>query len=403
MSLHRFHFSPKLLVAVLLLSSACDNAALLTFETTGADQMRPLALVTFDTDLEAGNYIAKDHTAKRVPLQVDQEGQATILLVRVLPGAVTRWTVYPTANEEASVTARHAASQILFHAEGREVAAYHVSTGKLPRTDIPAIYHRDGYLHPVRTPLGRIVTDDYPPDHLHHHGIWAAWTRTIFQGRTPDFWNMGNLTGRVEVNTLDSMWSGYVHAGIKASHRYVDMTAQEDVSALHESWHMKVYGNSLDMNIFDLALVQTSATDSILVLSEHRYGGVGLRGHRSWSGEEGAEFLTSEGRTREDGHATRARWCHVGGRIDGEYAGIAVLSHPDNHEAPQPMRIHPTEPFFNFAPTQAGAFAITPDEPVVWKYRFVTYDGKSDQELLDALWEDYASPLPVQVIQQSRP
>ena len=396
-----FHIPRISVFTVILVSSACENTTLLTFETTGADQMRSLAIVTLDTNLKAGDYTAQDHTGKNVPFQVDHQGRGTLLMVRALPGAVTRWTVSPATQEASSVTAYRVDSQILFNIEGRKVVAYQFSKRKLPRTNIPEIYHRDGYLHPVWTPRGRIITDDYPPDHIHHHGVWAAWTNTIFQGRKPDFWNMGEATGRVEVSSLDSMWSGSVHAGLKASHRYVDMTTSEEVAALHESWHMEVYGASSKLNILDLTLTQLAATNSSFVLQEHRYGGVGFRGHRDWSGERGAEFFTSEGRTRENGHATRAHWCHIGGRIDGDDAGITILSHPENHEAPQPMRIHPTEPFFNFAPTQAGTFTINPDKPVVWKYRFVTYDGAHDQDLLDALWDDYANPLTVEIIHQS--
>ena len=172
----------------------------------------------------------------------------------------------------------------------------------------------------------------------------------------------------------------------------------EEVTALNEAWHLKVYRAPTDINILDLSLTQIVATGDTLVLPEYMYGGVGVRGHREWVGEDGAEFFTSEGLTRENGHATRARWCDIGGIVDGERVGIAVLSHPDNHESPQPMRIHPTEPFFNFAPTQAGEFEITSDEHTTWKYRFVTYDGAYDQDFLDALWEDYANPLTVHIV-----
>ncbi len=393
----RLNYSRLAILIIIFVCSACDNSVILTFETTGADRLRPFAIVSFKTDLESGNYMARDHTGKTAPLQVDEDENATLLIYRALPGALMRWTVTPNTESANRVIAQQVEGQIEFTVENRAAVAYQISKGELPRDDIPDLFLRGGYLHPVWTPSGQIVTDDYPPDHIHHHGIWAAWTNTIFQGQRPDFWNMGQGTGRVEVSGLDSLWSGSVHGGLYARHDYIDMTDDEAV-ALNESWRMNVYGTPTDLNILDLKLIQTTATDSAVVLVEHRYGGVGVRGHRNWKGEDGTEFFTSEGLTREDGHATRARWCHIGGLIDGEPAGIAVLNHPDNHESPQPMRIHPTEPFFNFAPTQAGTFEITPDMPIEWKYRFVTYDGNHDRELLDALWEDYANPLDVQII-----
>jgi hypothetical protein len=57
------------------------------------------------------------------------------------------------------------------------------------------------------------------------------------------------------------------------------------------------------------------------------------------------------------------------------------------------MRIHPTEPFFNFAPQQAGPLTIRTGEPLTLRYRFVVTDGPPDAAWLDAMWQAYAMPL----------
>lgn len=394
------HFSRIVAFFVIGVGCGCDSATLLTFETRGADQLRPVAIVIFDTNLEPGNYTARDHTGKHASMQVDQSGTATMLMSRAHPDVVMRWTVSHDPDLSSDVKADETDNQIVFRVQGRSLASYHISAGQMPRIGIREIYRRDGYLHPLWTPNGRIVTDDYPPDHLHHHGIWAAWTRTRFQGQSPDFWNMGAGSGRVEVERIDTVWSGSVHAGLHAMHRYVSLVGEE-VTVLHESWQMNVYRTSVAANILDLKLTQTTATDSALLLMEHHYGGVGVRGHRDWAEKDAVEFFTSEGLTRENGNATRARWAHIGGVIEGQYAGISVLSHPMNHEAPQPIRIHPTQPFLNFAPTQSGAFQIRSDEPAIWRYRLIIHDGRFDPKLVEALWNDYANPLTVRIIRAS--
>ena len=76
------------------------------------------------------------------------------------------------------------------------------------------------------TPGGTVITDDYPHNHKHHHGIWFPWTNTIFEGRKPDFWNMGNGTGTVEFTGLNGQWSGPVYAGFSSSHQFVDLIAK---------------------------------------------------------------------------------------------------------------------------------------------------------------------------------
>jgi len=60
------------------------------------------------------------------------------------------------------------------------------------------------------------------------------------------------------------------------------------------------------------------------------------------------------------------------------------------------MRIHPTEPFFCFAPQQLGDMAIEPGKPYVSKYRFIVMDGDPPKERIDAFWRDYAEPVRVE-------
>jgi hypothetical protein len=135
-----------------------------------------------------------------------------------------------------------------------------------------------------------------------------------------------------------------------------------------------------------------------LKLPLYHYGGLGLRGNRAWNGTNACLFLTSEGVTdRVAGNETRGRWCWVGGDVDGTRTGIAILCHPDNFRAPQPMRLHPSEPFFCFAPSQLGDWEIKPGEPYVARYRFVTADGPPDATRLNHQWDDYAHPPKVEV------
>jgi hypothetical protein len=56
------------------------------------------------------------------------------------------------------------------------------------------------------------------------------------------------------------------------------------------------------------------------------------------------------------------------------------------------MRLHPDEPFFNFAPQQAGDMSIEPGTTFVARYRFVVHDGPPDAAALNRLWNDFAHP-----------
>lgn len=280
---------------------------------------------------------------------------------------------------------------VSFLLRDRPVVVYQGGEGTLP-SGVPDEYRRAGYLHPVTTPSGQVVTGDYPSNHLHHHGFWTAWTRTEFAGRSPDFWNMGQKKGRVEfVRWLGSEETPDA-AELRALHRYVDLSAPRPLTVLEEAWTVRVLPTPLgEPYRIDLTLRQTNVTTEPLTLPKYHYGGLGFRGLDAWNGPTQCLFLTSEGITnRLQGNETRGRWCWIGGAVSNGVAGVAILGHPTNFRSPEPMRLNPTEPFFCFAPQQLGEFSIPPGGTHVARYRILVADGPPDAAALERQWTEWA-------------
>ena len=360
---------------------------------------RQQTVVSFDVPAGVQATDLQGPQNRLLPLQTDGS-RASFILPELAKGARATYKLVIKPGIRPEITLRREEKKLKVASGSHPLLEYQAEPGDFPRPDIKDLFRRGGYLHPILSPSGKMVTDDFPPNHIHHHGIWWAWTKTEFDGREPDFWNMGDGKGRVDFVAIDRSWSGPVDAGFIARNRFVDLTKKEPIVVLNEVWDVRVY-NTVDPKrgwIFDLTSTQECATDKPLKLPEYRYGGIGLRGNRAWNGKENAHFLTSEGISdRIKGHATKARWCDMSGNVDGAQAGIAVLGHPENFRAPEPMRIHPDEPFFNFAPMQAGDMSIEPGKKYVWRYRFVVHDGAPDPKVLDAAWNDFANPPKVTV------
>jgi len=340
------------------------------------------------------------HDGSSSALQTD--GPEAWFVVRNLKQGQKRTYTLGKGAVRESAAAVHQDGSVILRAFNQTALVYRTEKTALPpnRPDLKPIFQRGGYIHPVLSPSGKQITDDYPSNHKHHHGIWFAWTHTEFEGRSPDFWNMGDGKGFVQFDSLDKTWNGPIHAGFSSKHRQMDLTedAEKPKTALLESWNVKLYAIGNDAKqphfVFDMEITDTCAHGPVK-LPQYRYGGIGLRGNWAWNGKDKLNFLNSEGMTdrgKGDKNETVGRWAHMGGAVDGAPTGIAMLGHPENVRAPQPQRIHPTEPFLNFAPQQAGDVEIAPGRPLTLRYRFVVADGPPDRTELDRLWNDYAHP-----------
>lgn len=325
---------------------------------------------------------------------------------------------YPAAEEKAERTPKLVCvddgSQLILTAGDRPILRYHHAIAESPAGIDPA-YRQSGHIHPFYSPGGIEVTDDFPEDHAHQHGIFFPWVNTSFKGRKVDFWNQAKGLGIIEHEKILATRNGGVFSQFTVAKNHQAHTADGKYEpVLNETWQVRAYDFE-GYYVVDLESRQRCATKEALEVKEFRYGGMAVRGNYQWydpdlqdsiralnkakagQGELAAldvlrDYLTSEGKTWVDGNATRARWVTMHGELDGQQTGITVMCHPNNFRAPQHVRLHPSKPYFCFAPMIAGDFEIKPGEVYVSRYRFITRDGEVDAKLMERLWNDYANP-----------
>ena len=280
-------------------------------------------------------------------------------------------------------------------ADGRPVAAYQTQPSVPLAGEAGPGVGRGGYLHPLLTPSGRVVTDDDLPGQPEQRGLWSAWGATRVEGRTPDFWHIGRGTGAVEFEGVLEAWSGPVVAGFRARHRAVDRTVRPPLTAETETWDVRLPALGRvgpRHRVLDLTIRHEVVLPRPIVVAAAPYGGLGLHGPRAWSGGTGMAVITSEGRTRRNASRSRARWVAMVGLVGGGNAGVAILDHPDNFRHPQPLFVDGGQPFVSYAAMQSGPITLTMDRDLVLRYRIVTFDGFPDRAWLERLWQAYAHP-----------
>lgn len=349
-----------------------------------------------------GFTLTREEDGKNVPVQITQDDPPRIMWIigeELRAGQSRQYRLSPTAESPAApaVTCRDNGRQLVVSVGDKPVLHYNHAIVPAPNAD-EAYYARSGYLHPLFAPDGQILTGDFAPDHPHQHGVMFAWTNTTFEGRDINFWDQKSQTAKIEHVAIGETFEGQVAGGFRVALRHTDLTAPEGPKpVLDETWDVRVY-NVSDGFLFDVHSTQRCAGDSPLTINQYHYGGMAIRGRREWLKAEGAEFLTSTGKTRDNGNHSRPDWVTMSGQLDGRPYDVTMFASPYNFRAPQPLRLHPSKPYFVFAPLVLGEFQIRPGTPYESRYRFHVAQGAPNVKRTQQLWQDYADPPQVTLI-----
>ncbi len=350
-------------------------------------------------------------------------GQTRRYALHVVDSRADRPSTHPRSltHPRAKVKPERSSRIRTFLVDNKPVATY-LEAIQDPPAEIDPVFRRGGFLHPVRTPDGHVLTDDFPPDHAHQHGVFFAWVNTKYRGESVDFWNQAKQLGDVEPVDVLSTADGPVFGEIRAEHRHIAIRDGDRIPVLQEFWNVRVYALG-DPHVIDLTSQIRLARDQdpnaslmpslpTLEVMENRYGGFAVRGRRGWIVESNSDFLTEGGKSRLDGNHTRPRWASLYGKIVAEddsesgpserFGSLSVIDMPTNPRYPQPVRLAPNRPYFCKAPMVLGPFTIDSETRYQVTYRLVADDGKPDAERLTRMADDLEDPPTIHVLMGGR-
>jgi len=301
---------------------------------------------------------------------------------------------------------RKADGNLTLYADQRPVFSYRYETMFPPR-GIDPLFKRSGFIHPLWSPKGEILSRVQPPDHYHHYGIWGPWTLTHIGDREVDFWNLNKGEGTVKFAGFLSETTGSVFSGLRVLQQHIDFGAGgEDQIAMHEVLDVRVWNSSQGVWIIDYTTAINTPLKEGIMLDAYRYGGgIGYRATEKWT-KENCTVLTSEGKTRADADGSTARWCIVEGEsaVDEGRSGILFMSHPANRAHPEPMRVWPLDGnggrgdmYFEFTPIRHQSWKLNKGNDYVLKYRMIVFDGRMDKETAEMYWRSFSGAPVIQI------
>ncbi|MDO9341814.1 MAG: PmoA family protein [Bacteroidales bacterium] len=316
-------------------------------------------------------------------------------IFELVKGKITQTpVVVATANDGA----------LILHKGPQNLLQYYFKTVYPPK-GIDTVFKRSGFIHPLWSPHGQVLTRIQAPDHYHHYGIWNPWTHVLYEGDTIDFWNLRSKQGTVRFANFVKVENGSVFSEFGALHEHVVFKkGGGEKVAMNELHSVRVYRpqENQDFFVVDFNFQMNTADESPVKLLKYRYAGFGWRTTEKWD-KNNSMVLTSEGKTRKDADGSKARWCIVQGEIDNDYAGIVMMSFPTNYNYPEPLRIWPEssnsrgDMFANFCPTKDMDWLLKPHQNYSLKYRMLVYNGRVDKEKAESAWQYFAYPPKVSV------
>ena len=276
-----------------------------------------------------------------------------------------------------------------------------------PPEGVDPLFKRSGFIHPLWSPGGEILTRVQAPDHYHHYGIWGPWTLTHIGDREVDFWNLYKGEGTVKFAGFLSETTGGVFSGFCALQQHIDFGAKgEDQIAINEILDVRVRNIHDKVRVIDYTTILNTPLHNGIMLDAYRYGGgIGFRATEKWT-KDNSTVLTSEGKTRIDADGSNARWCIVEGESEVKEgrSGILFLSHPSNRAHPEPMRVWPMDAnggrgdmYFEFTPIRHESWELKKGNNYVLKYRMIVFDGEIDKETAEMYWNSFSGTAEIKI------
>ena len=304
-----------------------------------------------------------------------------------------------------SVTLNGYEDGIMVKNNGKPVLFYHTNTA-YPPADSPVYYKRSGFIHPLYSPSGKATTDDFPVTHAHQHAVFHAWADTRFRNSHVDFWNQHKEEGTVRHHAILGRKEGPVFSELKTEQEYV---STKHGVVLKEIWTIRIYATAMDHFLYDLFIEQENITPDTLYLNKYIYGGMAFRGSKHWDPQNEIAFqnrwrvMTNENLQDSLANHTSAKWVTASGLIDSIPTSVTIFDHSSNFRYPQKIRVHPSMPYWTYAPVVDGPFAIPPGGKYQARYRYYVSDNTPSKAVLERVHQDWLTTNQQKIISSSIP
>jgi gluconolactonase len=283
--------------------------------------------------------------------------------------------VVPSVYAQSSFSFRETSNTSLELSEsGKPVFVYNF--GMVLAPNAPESMQRSCYLHPVYSPDGAVLTDDFNPDHPHHRGISWMWADVSVGGRKGDMWTLKTFQERFV------RWKAREVDGPTARLAVENGWFDGDRKFVNEEVEILTHPAKDGQRQLEFTL-KFEAVDRPVVIagtSEGRkgFGGFCFRFAPRDGGAEKTIIRTDKGIARTDRVLDTHPWAEIAGVFHGKPAGARVADDPSNPGYPNNgWLLRHGFGFLNVSYPGLKPVTLEPGKPLMLKYRVILFSGDS--------------------------
>lgn len=261
----------------------------------------------------------------------------------------------------------------LFLENGKEVIFYQAK-----QKSKEGAFSRLNYFHPLWSPDGQVITEDFPPDHLHHRGIFWAWHQVLMDGNSAgDLWDLKEISQEITEVEFVALPSG---AGLFQT-EVLWSTHSNEVSPgifMQENLKLTIHPKMKNYRRLDFEISLRALRKGVMLggsSDEKGYGGFSVR----MKLPPGVVFEGPHGIVETQVTQVHSpEWVNISGNSFPGYRrfGIVMLDHPENPGFPHSWILRREASMQNVVFPGRTAMDIPNDRPVVLKYSLLVYNGK---------------------------
>ncbi|MEP6757301.1 MAG: PmoA family protein [Chthonomonadales bacterium] len=332
------------------------------------------------------------------------KGFEIIFVIPELKSAETKTFTTKYASNRMSIkpavfVIQHETSGVDIQVNGHPFTTYDTKTGP-----------NKPYFNPIFAPGDALITRKYPfenvvgesHDHPHHRGLW--FTHGSVNGE--DYWSEVGIKAKTVNTGVSALVSGAVYGRFVASTDWINGAGMKIGS---DTRTVTVFPAGTDIIMdFEEAF---KAGDQPVVFGDTKEGSFGIRLADSMRivGGDG-HIVMSTGVKDGATWGKRAEWVDYYGSVGGKTVGVAILDNPGNLRFPTTWHVRDyglfaNNPFglhdFNNDKKNPhlGDFTLEAGKIQMFKYRLLFHSGDTSAARIAELWNGYASPASVKVVE----